>query len=162
MSLFPPFLTLVLFSLVVGCSSITRPSPQLQADRAAVIAVANDLFAAMRARDADAMRALQTPKVAMIRVTEDAQPFIHVGSPDAFINAIVDAPAEPRERMWDPEVRIDGDLATLWAPYEFYLGDRFSHCGVDAFQLVRVDGVWKIVSIAFTRRNEGCDDAPPP
>lgn len=162
MSLLRQFFALVLFSLVVGCSSTTRPSAQLQADRAAVIAVANDLFAAMRARDADAMRALQTPEVAMIRVTEDAQPFIHVGSSDAFINAIVDAPAEPRERMWDPEVRIDGDLATLWAPYEFYLGDRFSHCGVDAFQFVRVDGSWKIVSIAFTRRNEGCDDAPPP
>ncbi|MEE8156311.1 MAG: nuclear transport factor 2 family protein [Phycisphaerales bacterium] len=162
MSLFPRFFALVLFSLVLGCSSTTWPSAQLQADRAAVIAVANDLFAAMRARDADALRALQTPEVAMIRITENAQPAIHVGSPDAFIDAIVNAPAEPRERMWDPEVRIDGDLATLWAHYEFYMGDRFSHCGVDAFQLVRVDGVWKIVSIAFTRRHEGCDDAPPP
>ena len=149
-------------STTAGCTSRKPTFQRIPSDRAAVIAVANDLFAAMRARDADAMRALQTPEVAMIRITEDAQPFIHMGSPDAFINAILNAPAEPRERMWDPEVRIDGDLATLWAHYEFYLGDRFSHCGVDAFQFVRVDGSWKIVSIAFTRRHEGCDDAPPP
>ncbi len=152
----------VVLSTTAGCTSRKPTFQRIPSDRAAVIAVANDLFAAMRARDAEAMRALQTPEVAMVRITEDAQPAIHLGSPDAFINAIVNAPAEPREQMWDPEVRIDGDLATLWAPYEFYLGDRFSHCGVDAFQLVRVDGSWKIVSIAFTRRHEGCDDAPPP
>ena len=152
----------VVLSTTAGCTSRKPTFQRIPSDHAAVIAVANDLFAAMRARDADALRALQTSEVAMIRITKDAPPFIHVGSPDVFINAIVNAPAEPRERMWDPEVRIDGDLATLWAPYEFYLGDRFSHCGVDAFQFVRIDGSWKIVSIAFTRRNEGCDDAPPP
>ena len=162
MSLLLRLSVVVVLSTTAGCTSRKPTFQGIPSDRAAVIAVANDLFAAMRARDADALRALQTPEVAMIRVTTDEQPAIHVGSPDAFINAVVNAPAEPRERMWDPEVRIDGDLATLWAPYEFYMGDRFSHCGVDAFQLVRVDGSWKIVSIAFTRRNEGCDDAPPP
>ena len=98
----------------------------------------------------------------MTRVTSNAAPMVRLGSPDAFINSIVNAPAEPRERMWDPEVRIDGDLATLWAPYDFHLGDRFSHCGVDALQLVRTDAGWRIASIAYTVHREDCDHVPSP
>ena len=29
--------------------------------------------------------------------------------------------------MWDPEVQVDGDIAALWAPYDFHIGGRFSH-----------------------------------
>ena len=67
------------------------------------------------------------------------------------------------ERMWNPEVRIDGDLATLWAPYDLHYGGEFSHCGIDAFQLVRgEDRRWRIVSVAYTRRTTGCSSAPEP
>src|SRR5256885_3716182 len=47
----------------------------------------------------------------------------------------VDTATQFRERMWNPEVRIDGGIATLWTPYDFHVGPRFSHCGYDAFQL---------------------------
>jgi hypothetical protein len=40
--------------------------------------------------------------------------------------------------------------------YVFYVGDRFSHCGVDSFQLVRISAGWRIIQIADTRRKEGC------
>lgn len=62
--------------------------------------------------------------------------------------------------MWSAEVRIDGGLATLWAPYEFHLGERFSHCGIDAFQFVREGGAWKMIAITFTRRTTGCLEGP--
>ena len=56
------------------------------------------------------------------------------------------------ERIQFDIVRIDGPLAIVWAPYEFYYKGKYSHKGVDSFQLVRVDGVWKIQYLIDTRR----------
>ena len=61
------------------------------------------------------------------------------------------------ERIWDVEVRVDGNLATVWTPYAFHLGDQLSHCGVDAFQLFKDTDGWKVFHIADTRRREGCE-----
>lgn len=154
--------SLILLMFVTGCSTTRQQSAQSAADQAAVIQVVEDLFQAMSRQDGEVMRALHMPEVALIRVMDNAKPSVHLSSPDGFINSIVNAPAEPRERMWNPEVRVDGNLATLWAPYDFHLGDAFSHCGIDAFQLVRTDAGWKIVSIAYTVHREGCDHTPPP
>ena len=64
-----------------------------------------------------------------------------------------------RETIAAPEVRIADDLASVWAPYVFHVGEKLSHCGEDAFQLARTDRGWpgwKIVAVAYTRRTEGC------
>ena len=56
------------------------------------------------------------------------------------------------ERMWDPEVRVAGALATVWTPYDFYVGSEFSHCGIDVATLMRRDGGWKIINLNWTRQ----------
>jgi hypothetical protein len=61
------------------------------------------------------------------------------------------------ERITFDAIRIDGDLAMVWAPYKFYLGDKFSHCGVDSFQLVKENGIWKILYLVDTRRRQNCE-----
>ena len=37
------------------------------------------------------------------------------------------------EKYWDPIITTDGNIASVWAPYEFYLDDVFSHCGTNLF-----------------------------
>jgi hypothetical protein len=64
------------------------------------------------------------------------------------------------ERVRDPEVRIEGTLATVWARYDFSIGDQFSHCGTDAIQLLRTSARWKIVSLADTFQRTGCPGQP--
>ena len=59
-----------------------------------------------------------------------------------------------------PIVQVDGNLASVWVEYSFYIGPRLSHCGVDAFQLARDASGWKIVAIADTRRRLGCSEIP--
>lgn len=61
------------------------------------------------------------------------------------------------ERIQFDVVRIDGALAIVWAPYKFYYKANFSHCGVDSFQLLRVNGKWKIQYLVDTRRSQGCE-----
>jgi len=56
------------------------------------------------------------------------------------------------ERIQFDIVKINGPLAIVWAPYEFYYKGKYSHKGIDSFQLVRVNGVWKIQYLVDTRR----------
>lgn len=76
----------------------------------------------------------------------------------AFLTSI----ATPRkdiadERITFESIKIDGSLASVWTPYKFYMGEKFSHCGANSFQLVRQNGSWKIQYIIDTRRKNGCD-----
>ena len=61
------------------------------------------------------------------------------------------------ERIQFDVVRIDAALAIVWAPYKFYYKGKFSHCGVDSFQLVCINGKWKIQYLVDTRRSQGCE-----
>jgi hypothetical protein len=77
------------------------------------------------------------------------------------INGFLKAVGTPHPSVWDERVQfervlIDANLASVWAPYEFYLGSKFSHCGYDSFQLVKLTDGWKIAHIIDTRRKEKC------
>jgi SnoaL-like domain len=55
------------------------------------------------------------------------------------------------------EIKIDANMAMAWTPYKFYIGENFSHCGVNLFTLVKLEQDWKIVNIIDTRRRQGCE-----
>ncbi len=77
---------------------------------------------------------------------------------EGFLKSIGKAtPGDLDERLSAIDVRIDGDMATAWTPYKFYYKGNFSHCGVNAFQLIKTAAGWKIWSIIDTRRKEGCE-----
>ncbi len=60
------------------------------------------------------------------------------------------------ERILFETIKIDGPLAIVWTPYNFYYNGAFSHCGVNSFQLIRFEGTWKIQYLVDTRRRTGC------
>ena len=53
-------------------------------------------------------------------------------------------------------VLVDGNMASVWVPYQFYYKGNFSHCGVNSFQLAKINNEWKIQYIIDTRRKK-CD-----
>ena len=61
------------------------------------------------------------------------------------------------ERIVFETIKIDGPLAAVWTPYKFYYNGVFSHCGVDSWQLVRINGTWKIQYLIDTRRKQPCE-----
>lgn len=131
-----------------------------QKPQEAVMAVIGRLFDAMRAADSSAARSVFHPQARLVTVSSrQGQPRITVeSSVDAFVGAV----GSPRATIWDErifneKISVDGALASVWVDYTFWLGERFSHCGVDHFLLVRVDDVWQIISLADTRRTEGCE-----
>lgn len=55
------------------------------------------------------------------------------------------------EKLLSWHINIDGRLASVWTPYEFYINNQPSHRGANNFQLVKTDKGWKIFSIVDTR-----------
>ncbi|ATP58166.1 hypothetical protein CPT03_17695 [Pedobacter ginsengisoli] len=60
------------------------------------------------------------------------------------------------ERIIFTKILIDGNLASVWTDYKFYIDNKFSHCGVNSFQLFKDKTTWKIIYIVDTRRKENC------
>jgi len=65
-------------------------------------------------------------------------------------------PGAYRERYWDPIVHVRGSLAVVWTPYEFWIDGKTSHCGVDAFDMVKEKGVWRIANAMWTVERDAC------
>lgn len=61
------------------------------------------------------------------------------------------------ERLLDYKVQIDGNLAHVWTPYEFWFNDSLSHCGANAFTLAKTDDGWKIIHLIDSRRKASCN-----
>jgi hypothetical protein len=133
-----------------------EPVPAATPQESAVIAVVQRLFDAMRQADTAAIRALHHPHARFFTTPMAANGAIRVMDVDAFVRSIAMSPARADERMSDPEVRVDGDVATVWTYYDFFNGDAFSHCGTDAVQLARERDTWLILQITWNVKREGC------
>jgi hypothetical protein len=117
------------------------------AEKDPVVAAVENLFRAMAAHDEAALRALLTPAGRVLAVREGK---LSEASHEDFIARIAASKETLLERMWNPEVRLDGGLATLWAPYDFHRGAKLSHCGFDSVTLVKTTEGWRIAGIAYT------------
>lgn len=135
------------------------PAHAQDAERAAVLATVQKVFTAMRTRDTALLSQAFDTSARLAGVsTRGGSATVRLTAPSAFGSAIASAPAGDvwNERIWDPEVRIDGDVAQVWAYYTFHRNNTFSHCGVDAFMLLKVGNEWKITHLADSRRTTGC------
>lgn len=153
--------TLFLLAWLIGIAPAAVAAQTVgraEGSRAEVVATVQRLFDGMRAGDSTAVRSVFHPEARLLTTVErGGVPVLQSGSVDQFVAAV----GGRRDAVWDerisePEIRVEGNLATAWMEYDFYLGDRVSHCGVNALQLFRAVDGWRIVQIMDTRRREGC------
>ena len=123
------------------------------ADRAAILATVQSLFDALGERDTELLTAILHPDILMhsVELSAEGQRSASTSTLEGMVGRLEAEGPRMTERMWDPEVRISGDLAMVWTPYDFYVGEDLSHCGADAFILMRDDGDWQITSLSWTR-----------
>lgn len=129
-------------------SSLYAATPEEQA----VLAPVTAMFEGMTKRDAQAIKKPLLTGGSMV-LMRDGKPV------QMTFEAFADAVGKPgtshiEERIHDPLVRIDHDLAVVWAPFEFLVDGKVDHCGTDLFNLVRTDGKWLIASVADTGRKD--------
>ena len=119
----------------------------------------NNMFTAMKNADSAALQNSfsSTAVLQTIARNKEGQIVVRTDNVSTFASSIGKLPkGDADERISFGAVHIDGPMASVWTPYEFYFKVNFSHCGVNSFQLVRINGEWKIQYIIDTRRKDGC------
>ena len=120
-----------------------------------VKAVINKLFAAMKAGDGKTFQECFADSAVLQTIGRAGN--VQNESVKEFAKQVSALPKEAAdERVVFEMVKVDATLAAAWTPYQFYYAGKFSHCGVDSFQLVRTNGVWKIQYLIDTRRKTPC------
>jgi len=130
-----------------------------QSTEDSVKAVVNTLFAGMKNADAALFRTAFSDSAIMqtISRTWDGNTVVRnesLGEFAEFVGKLKKDSAD--ERISFETIKIDGPLAIVWTPYNFYHNGQFSHCGVNSFHLVRFSSGWKIQYLIDTRRRQGC------
>ena len=123
------------------------------ADRSAILGTVQSLFDALASADGQALRDIMHPNVLMHSVerSADGARSASTSTLEQLVARVEGSESVLTERMWDPEVRVSGDLAMVWTSYDFYVGEDFSHCGADAFVLARDGESWTVVALSWTR-----------
>ncbi|MCZ4243399.1 nuclear transport factor 2 family protein [Pedobacter punctiformis] len=118
----------------------------------------NKLFTGMKAGDSTLARsAFAKGSLMQTIVNKDGKTTVRTESVDGFLKFLGTPHKEKYdERIVFTKILIDGPLASVWTDYKFYVDEKFSHCGVNSFQLVKGEKGWQIVYIIDTRRKDGC------
>jgi hypothetical protein len=145
-------LLFLFFAFVVCCPAQTAANPNSGQE---AVTVADRLFEAMRTKNAEAIRGLFTAEGQLVAIdkprTGEGLSKTRILTADAFAKMISESKApEYIEKMPQPKVEMYGDLAVVHGRYTFYVGDKFSHCGTNTFNLVRTEQGWKIANAAST------------
>lgn len=150
----------VIFFLFATLIFVLPASGQMPTEKAAPFAVVEKLFAEMAAANPAGILALGTPEnqLVAIRKLRDGSSRVEVITGEAFSKMFTNEEANLREEMYAPQVEVEGDYAMVYGRYVFFVGERLSHCGVNQFNLVKVEGVWKIANGASTIDPGACTE----
>ena len=139
--------------LMMAAPATTAPAQ----DRRAVLAAVQEFFDALGAKDEKRLMAAVVPegRISAQRVRDGAMQLRTQGWSD-WAKSVAHAKDTLEERMHDPQVRTSGSIASVWTYYTFYRNGAFSHCGIDNFDMAKLDGRWKIVNISYTVETQAC------
>jgi hypothetical protein len=140
----------LLFILVLGFTSVNA-----QTAEDSVKATINQFFKGMKTVDTTLIRGTMTEGVIFqsIARTKEGKTIVRTESVADFLVSISkQAVGALDERITFDIVRVDGSLASVWTPYQFYVNEKYRHQGANSFQLVKIEGVWKIQYLIDTRR----------
>jgi hypothetical protein len=120
-------------------------------DEKAVLVPIQAMFDGMAKRDAAAIKASALPGAMMVLMHDGKTERITF---EAFGERVGKGKTQIEERIHDPLMRVDNDLAMVWAPFEFRVNGKVDHCGTDLFNLVHMDGKWLIANFGASVRKD--------
>ena len=138
---------------------LLTPSHGTAQTEAEALAAVEQIFQGMRSADPEMVRAVFAEDARFAMVDGQASPpSVRVQSVEGWLEAIGGSGGSWDERVYDMEARVDGDMASVWAPYTFYLDGAISHCGINSIELLHDGRGWRVTQISDTRKRDGCPD----
>ena len=151
------FITILTLCLI-GVAGVRAQAPDAEKD--AVLKTVQAFFDTMTAADVEGARQILQPQGRFHAMRmRDGKPEIRSLSNEEYLAQLKASQQKMRERMWNPEVRIHGLIATVWTPYDFWIDGKFSHCGIDAFDLIKTEEGWKLAGGVYTLETK-CAPSP--
>ena len=147
-----------IYLILLGVLSLSTMNAQTTED--SVKNVVNRLFEGMKSADPDMIKKSFADSAILQTIGRDKEgkTIIRTSKAIDFANSVSRLPAGAAdERIQFETIKIDGPLALVWTPYVFYYNGNFSHCGVNSFHLIRLNGEWKIQYLIDTRRKQDCE-----
>ncbi len=148
--------SLGVFLLVITSIAYSQYSPEEKE----IMKPIEDMFKGMATGDSALISKHFEKEITMVTVFKNKEGKAELrreNSLDGFLKAVAGKHEPFNEPIWNVKIRIDGALALVSCDYAFYLGNTFSHCGMDAWQLIKRDEGWKIFHLVDTRQKEGCN-----
>jgi len=127
----------------------------LHAQKQEVQKTIETFFVGFHGRDSVKIKSVCSDKMILQSITETEKGVkLSDEKPHKFYNSIASIPVDLtfQEKILSYTIQVDGAMAHVWAPYEFYVNEKLRHKGVNAFTLFKDNGVWKIIHLIDTRR----------
>jgi hypothetical protein len=140
------------------CTLVPFLDARAQTDSAAVVTTAQRLLDAINTADTTMARAVLAPGAQFVSSRAGTAPRRQADT--TFLRSLTTTRSKYLERMWSPAVRVKGAIADVWAPYDFHVDGKFSHCGIDTFTLLKGPTGWLIASVVYTVESSGCAPSP--
>ena len=148
------FLLLILSTVITGSAAYAQNAED------SIKTVINMMFTGMKNSDTVLVKSCFTETAVLQTFGKDKEgkTIITTDSPSDFAKIIATIPAGAAdEQIVFKDLKIDGPMAAVWAPFKLYFNGKFYSCGVNSFQLVRLNNEWKIQYILDTRRKKDCE-----
>jgi hypothetical protein len=146
-------------ALVVLAAS-AAPAQTADPDRDAVLETVQAFFDTMAAKDVEGARKILQPQGRFHAMQmRNGKPDAHAFANEEYFADLQSSKQTMRERIWNADVRIHGLIATVTAPYDFWIDGKFSHCGTDSFDLIKTEDGWKIAGGVYTVESQ-CAPSP--
>ena len=147
-------------SLTLVCSLFFTTA--LADERQAIMETVDKFFSAIETKDRGLLESILVPGSLNISSSEkpDGESELTTADHNTMIAMLTQQGREAKERTWDETILIQGHIAVFWAPYDFHVNKKFTHCGVDSFQLVKTNENWLISNASWTREIQNCPQSP--
>lgn len=138
-------------------SGVNTTSAQTGKEEKDVLRVVQNFFDALEKQDTAAFRQMFLKDAHNFSIRESKDTMIVRSQRSTSFKFDPRRIIKERMRSASTQVQIHKGIAMVWAPYDLWVDEKFSHCGVDVFTLVKSNAGWKIASIAYTMETEDCE-----
>ncbi|MBT8186305.1 MAG: nuclear transport factor 2 family protein [Croceitalea sp.] len=145
----------LMFFLIIGSKALGQESEKLEVKQ-----TITHFFDGFHKKDSLMMKQVVADEIVLQTTARDKASKTTFRTEDfgIFLKSIASIPdsIDFEEKLTSFSIQVDRTMANAWVGYEFWYNGNFSHCGINSFQLINIDGKWKIIYLIDTRGREGC------